>query len=487
MHGCKKKFLSCMTVIASFVFISSGCKEAGEPINAAAKASAKGSTLVTNCDFIEPSPEESARHYRGSYVFSEDWFTPNIPAWRGALGHLRGKPNIHYLEIGIFEGRSAIWMLENILTDPTSRMTGIDVFPGDLEERWLVNVERSGKAGQVTTIKGYSQKVLRTLPLNTFDVIYIDGSHTGYDVLADVLLSWDLLKDGGVIIFDDYHWRRGGGLPPELKPGPAIDAFVTMYRDFLVVIHRCYQLMACKQHNLCAGTEFCSWIGSYAYLWKEGVLKSPKGLRSLNDRERAYIKALLRSRRTGRTDMAAPAKFVDEEGFIEFIRRLGLESVLPVDPEISRLRELYGPARYSQGDEELFVRDYFKDAWDGVFVDIGGEPHRENSKTLFLERHLGWSGVIIEDNKDIRASGFRFRERLEREGIDRMDFLSVDKVQAEAWISEGVDILSLKPELVCIGISEPARTRIQKIFSDHDYVLIETYSNLDPHHLYFQP
>ena len=30
----------------------------------------------------------------------------------------------------MYEGRSSVWMLENVLTDPTSHLTGIDVFEG---------------------------------------------------------------------------------------------------------------------------------------------------------------------------------------------------------------------------------------------------------------------------------------------------------------------------------------------------------------------
>ena len=68
-----------------------------------------------------------------------------------------------------------------------------------------------------------SQVVLRRLPLETYDIIYIDGSHATSDVLEDAVLSYRLLKPGGLLIFDDYHWagrsirgrdsRRALGLP----------------------------------------------------------------------------------------------------------------------------------------------------------------------------------------------------------------------------------------------------------------------------------
>jgi predicted O-methyltransferase YrrM len=41
-----------------------------------------------------------------------------------------------------------------------------------------------------------------------FDFIYVDGSHQAPDVLCDALLSFRLLKNNGVIAFDDYLWQE---------------------------------------------------------------------------------------------------------------------------------------------------------------------------------------------------------------------------------------------------------------------------------------
>jgi hypothetical protein len=34
-----------------------------------------------------------------------------------------------------------------------------------------------------------------------------DGSHRARDVLEDAVLSWPLLKVGGIMLFDDYLWQ----------------------------------------------------------------------------------------------------------------------------------------------------------------------------------------------------------------------------------------------------------------------------------------
>jgi len=53
---------------------------------------------------------------------------------------------------------------------------------------------------------GRSDAMLRDLPHDHFDYISIDGSHEAADVLSDAVLSWPLLKTGGLICFDDYEW-----------------------------------------------------------------------------------------------------------------------------------------------------------------------------------------------------------------------------------------------------------------------------------------
>jgi predicted O-methyltransferase YrrM len=37
-----------------------------------------------------------------------------------------------------------------------------------------------------------------------FDVIYLDGLHFADDALTDAITAWRLLKQGGVLIFDDF-------------------------------------------------------------------------------------------------------------------------------------------------------------------------------------------------------------------------------------------------------------------------------------------
>jgi hypothetical protein len=188
--------------------------------------------------------------YKKDYDFTEDWFIQNIPIWEKVLAPFAGKADIHYLEIGVFEGRAAVWMLENILTHASSHLTGIDLFTGDYEgrfpkfgERYHANISKTGAADRTTTIQGYSQVELRKLPLDSFHIIYIDGSHENRDVLEDAILSMRLLKSNGILIFDDYnrHSLSFGA------PRQGIDVFVRYYGKDFDVLHNDYQVVLRKK------------------------------------------------------------------------------------------------------------------------------------------------------------------------------------------------------------------------------------------------
>ena len=48
-------------------------------------------------------------------------------------------------------------------------------------------------------------ELMRLLLTNEFDVIFIDGKHTGDGLLNDMTAFWPFLKAGGLIICDDLH------------------------------------------------------------------------------------------------------------------------------------------------------------------------------------------------------------------------------------------------------------------------------------------
>ncbi|MBI4534565.1 MAG: class I SAM-dependent methyltransferase [Candidatus Melainabacteria bacterium] len=53
--------------------------------------------------------------------------------------------------------------------------------------------------------RGYSHEVGSQFPDKHFDFVYLDASHTYADVLRDLLVYSEKLKDGGIIMGDDFY------------------------------------------------------------------------------------------------------------------------------------------------------------------------------------------------------------------------------------------------------------------------------------------
>lgn len=289
-------------------------------------------------------PLEKAE-YTKKYNFSVDYFTSRIPLWEKILYEFKGKPNIHYLEIGVFEGRSLIWMLENILTHPTSRATCIDTFPENMKKIFYANLKASGFFKKVTTIKGRSQIELRHLPLNSFDIIYIDGSHTADDVLADAILSWELLKSGGLLIFDDYLLYLE--LPIELRPNFAIEAFMLTYKNHIdEVVHLGDQVILRK--NKIPRSQIATVpFGQYIYVFglkilyrsrskEQKLIELSPELIELSDKEKEIIEKAINSKGMYQYKFPSDSKIFEDEDFIKLRNKLKLELLYLEDNKTTR-------------------------------------------------------------------------------------------------------------------------------------------------------
>lgn len=276
-------------------------------------------------DGHNPPSSQNTKFYAKKYTFSKDWFTYNIPVWQNNFQSYQGQPGLAYLEIGVFEGRSFLWMLENILTHPSARATALDIFPGTVLETFSHNLKISGFAGKTTVIRGYSQQELRKLPLDSFAIIYVDASHTAADVLSDAVMSWPLLKTGGIMILDDYGLELE--LPEELRPKVAIDAFITSNRNSIQILHRQYQAILKKLENPCQPESHCSPIGPYYYSWTTHELYRQEDNQTieLSGGDKKKLEAFARSKRFGDTKFSPAPALLKNKRFVALCKKLKLD------------------------------------------------------------------------------------------------------------------------------------------------------------------
>ena len=163
---------------------------------------------------------------------------------------------LKFLEIGCFEGMATKWMLKNLLFHKGSTIDVVDTFnldvvtlgqggvSEDLRKRFEENIKEY--KNKVTIYEGESYYQLHLLKPNSYDFIYIDGSHYQTDVLEDAVSSYRLAKSGGYLLFDDYQmFFQSMGV--KYKPDIAINAFLEIYKNEVELIFSNWQALIRKK------------------------------------------------------------------------------------------------------------------------------------------------------------------------------------------------------------------------------------------------
>jgi predicted O-methyltransferase YrrM len=196
--------------------------------------------------FSEFRDRNQARQLPAEYCYSSDWFSPRIEDIAPFVEEFAHSPGLKILEIGSYEGRSAVWFLENLATHPQATLTCVDVWHRLARELYFDhNIAQTGSADKVHKIKGDSHEALQGLAGSSFSIVYIDGYHRAAHVLLDALLAWPLLLQGGLMLFDDYLWEPD--LPPTARPQLAIDLFLELLGTDIELLFKGYMVIVRKR------------------------------------------------------------------------------------------------------------------------------------------------------------------------------------------------------------------------------------------------
>lgn len=201
---------------------------------------------------------------------------------------------------------------------------------------------------------------------------------------------------------------------------------------------------------------------------------------------------------------------------------------------------------YSLFDEELIIRDFFQDRRGGFFLDIGCAWPVRASNTYYLEKHLGWKGIGVDalagyapgwkekrpdssffsylvtdqskltetffmapnpglsstdrelasgkafgtdvEPEEVRIETITLDDLLDREGVTKIDLLSMDIEGHEPKALAGFDIERFQPELVVVEgqVVADSEHQVRAYFEEHGYELIEKYRPFDSVNRYFE-
>ena len=189
-------------------------------------------------------------------------------SWDKYLNKFVGK-KINILELGVYKGEGMKWFLDNLMSNKESTYTGVDTFKGS-PEYFIYNknnannkinfnevkkecfniIEKSDKKDNIRIIEKDTKSALYELFVNEnkkeyYNIIFIDASHESIDVISDSILSWNLLKEDGILIEDDYWWDA---LAKEyFRPKISIDSFIAIYKSQIEVLYKGRQVILRKK------------------------------------------------------------------------------------------------------------------------------------------------------------------------------------------------------------------------------------------------
>lgn len=186
------------------------------------------------------------------------------------------KVNIHHIfsmfgvphkiiEIGTFEGLTACYITDSYghinpikiwCVDPHLPSDDLSQNMNQIKDNFLHNVKQC-ENNHIEYINQKSWDGLLKL-INegvSAQFIYVDGDHRSPYVLEDMVLAWNLLAPGGVILCDDLNWvnSKDGRIPesPSLAPRLAIESFIqcNWHRIRLIDLPRGHQAAFQKLDN----------------------------------------------------------------------------------------------------------------------------------------------------------------------------------------------------------------------------------------------
>ena len=142
-------------------------------------------------------------------IYSDTSFNTLVPALEQVLkgaGKLDGKEQSVLVQGG-YEGLSSVWLSNKLLQHDDSYMQIISQFKNENEARLCAfNTYFSKYYYKLNIVPVGQDDTLLEQAVNDpdirFDVIFSDGNKTFKEVLYDGILQWNLLKRGGILIFN---------------------------------------------------------------------------------------------------------------------------------------------------------------------------------------------------------------------------------------------------------------------------------------------
>lgn len=146
------------------------------------------------------------------------------------------------IEVGCYAGMTTGYLvgriapevpsLQYIAIDPYSSSVDIGEDLNKIYEFFTTNLDNFKFKNNIKLYRDTSTVALIRLFNEGFkpQLIYVDGDHTASTVLSDLVLGFEILEQGGMIVCDDsVHWKykdKNGTTDPQMSPRMAVETFI---------------------------------------------------------------------------------------------------------------------------------------------------------------------------------------------------------------------------------------------------------------------
>jgi predicted O-methyltransferase YrrM len=176
--------------------------------------------------------------------------TPNNMININHIMKQNGVPN-NIVEIGCYEGHTTVTMsdlftkynpdLKIYAIDPHEGSVEIEEDPEHIQRNFVYNINQCAQKN-IEYIRKYSEDGLIDLINRKLspEFIFIDGDHRASTVISDLVLSFKLIKQGGIILCDDAtDWKytdKNGTSSAQMSPRMAIESFINCHWHNIEII-----------------------------------------------------------------------------------------------------------------------------------------------------------------------------------------------------------------------------------------------------------
>jgi hypothetical protein len=161
------------------------------------------------------------------------------------------------LEINSDKGYITKWFLKYLCNNKNSTIITIDTWNKSEEYKnfkitinehlFNKNINSTTRELQVIKMKMETDNAIKIIKNNNnkkFNIIYIDASYFNEALMSNCILAFELLEDGGIIIFDDYVWDDMNN--EFFYSKITIDVFLYTFRTKIKILNNKYQIILQK-------------------------------------------------------------------------------------------------------------------------------------------------------------------------------------------------------------------------------------------------